>query len=346
MDCVRSAALGALARTSTHRPGQSSCGCVMRSRAAVDCGSPSCSAWTRSRVGVHGVPGRRAPFRAGSPRDGVANQSASGWSGMAILIDSAPMLQKDTLRIHPLPGSQDNYLWVAEDGRTPRPWTDERPRAGPSSRRGAHAHGHPRHPRTTATRRRRGMGWPIAGMRLGSGLARRSTAHDGFGRGDPSRCRGSAELDVLEVPDTQRGHMPMRIRIRLLRPTPSCAAAAGGSSRARRRSCSPRSPSSPRCRPIRASTAPTSTRCQHPLRAGAVEPQREALRPQRARCRRARRQPPTLPDHRRRARHQPVPSLGLAEVIASASKHAGRALATPVEVFAAVREWKNNFRQT
>jgi hydroxyacylglutathione hydrolase len=32
------------------------------------------------------------------------------------------------------------------------------------------------------------------------------------------------------------------------------------------------------------------------------------------------------------------------EVIASASRHAGRALATPVEVFAAVREWKNNFR--
>ncbi|MCM2328708.1 MAG: hydroxyacylglutathione hydrolase [Lysobacter sp.] len=32
------------------------------------------------------------------------------------------------------------------------------------------------------------------------------------------------------------------------------------------------------------------------------------------------------------------------EVIASASKHAGRALASPVEVFTAVREWKNNFR--
>ncbi|MGE0357642.1 MAG: hydroxyacylglutathione hydrolase [Burkholderiales bacterium] len=32
------------------------------------------------------------------------------------------------------------------------------------------------------------------------------------------------------------------------------------------------------------------------------------------------------------------------EVIASASAHAGRPLATPVEVFAAVREWKNGFR--
>jgi hydroxyacylglutathione hydrolase len=32
------------------------------------------------------------------------------------------------------------------------------------------------------------------------------------------------------------------------------------------------------------------------------------------------------------------------EVIASASKHAGRALATPVEVFAALRAWKNDFR--
>ncbi|MBL0141334.1 MAG: hydroxyacylglutathione hydrolase [Betaproteobacteria bacterium] len=32
------------------------------------------------------------------------------------------------------------------------------------------------------------------------------------------------------------------------------------------------------------------------------------------------------------------------EVIASASAHAGRALASPVEVFAAVREWKDTFR--
>ena len=32
------------------------------------------------------------------------------------------------------------------------------------------------------------------------------------------------------------------------------------------------------------------------------------------------------------------------EVIASASRHAGRPLASPVDVFTAVREWKNNFR--
>ena len=32
------------------------------------------------------------------------------------------------------------------------------------------------------------------------------------------------------------------------------------------------------------------------------------------------------------------------EVVAAASKHAGRPLATPVEVFTAVREWKNGFR--
>jgi hydroxyacylglutathione hydrolase len=32
------------------------------------------------------------------------------------------------------------------------------------------------------------------------------------------------------------------------------------------------------------------------------------------------------------------------EVVASASRHAGRALATPVDVFAALREWKNDFR--
>jgi hydroxyacylglutathione hydrolase len=32
------------------------------------------------------------------------------------------------------------------------------------------------------------------------------------------------------------------------------------------------------------------------------------------------------------------------EIIASASRHAGRPLSSPVEVFAAVREWKNNFK--
>jgi hydroxyacylglutathione hydrolase len=31
------------------------------------------------------------------------------------------------------------------------------------------------------------------------------------------------------------------------------------------------------------------------------------------------------------------------EVIASAERHAGRKLASPVEVFAEIREWKNNF---
>lgn len=40
----------------------------------------------------------------------------------------------------------------------------------------------------------------------------------------------------------------------------------------------------------------------------------------------------------------PFLRCGAPEVIASASRHAGRALATPVEVFAAVREWKNGFR--
>jgi hydroxyacylglutathione hydrolase len=35
---------------------------------------------------------------------------------------------------------------------------------------------------------------------------------------------------------------------------------------------------------------------------------------------------------------------GSPEVIASASRHAGHALASPVEVFTVVREWKNNFR--
>jgi hydroxyacylglutathione hydrolase len=40
----------------------------------------------------------------------------------------------------------------------------------------------------------------------------------------------------------------------------------------------------------------------------------------------------------------PFLRCGYPDVIASASRHAGRPLASPVEVFAAVREWKNHFR--
>lgn len=40
----------------------------------------------------------------------------------------------------------------------------------------------------------------------------------------------------------------------------------------------------------------------------------------------------------------PFLRCGQAEVIASAERHCGRRLSGPVEVFAALREWKNNFR--
>jgi hydroxyacylglutathione hydrolase len=63
-------------------------------------------------------------------------------------------------------------------------------------------------------------------------------------------------------------------------------------------------------------------------------------------------------DAARRARNEPTLPSSIAEeldtnpflrcespeVIASASSHAGRTLASPVEVFAAVRKWKNTFR--
>ena len=79
--------------------------------------------------------------------------------------------------------------------------------------------------------------------------------------------------------------------------------------------------------------------------AEAVEPGNVALRERHAReAAKRERGEPTVPmrigDERAT---NPFLRWDAPEVIASASKHAGRTLREPVEVFAAVREWKNNF---
>lgn len=80
--------------------------------------------------------------------------------------------------------------------------------------------------------------------------------------------------------------------------------------------------------------------------AQAVEPGNAALEARRAREQARRdRDVPTLPSTIAEEREtNPFLRCEAAEVVASASRRAGRALCDPVEVFATLREWKNEFR--
>lgn len=80
--------------------------------------------------------------------------------------------------------------------------------------------------------------------------------------------------------------------------------------------------------------------------ARAVEPQNKALEDFEQRATGQRDQGfPTLPtDIAQEQATNPFVRVAVPAVIASASRHAGRALSTPVEVLAALREWKNNYR--
>ena len=79
--------------------------------------------------------------------------------------------------------------------------------------------------------------------------------------------------------------------------------------------------------------------------AEAVEPGNARLMERKAReTKRRERGEPTVPTTIGEERAtNPFLRCAEPEVIASAERHAGRRLATPVEVFAEIREWKNNF---
>lgn len=79
--------------------------------------------------------------------------------------------------------------------------------------------------------------------------------------------------------------------------------------------------------------------------AEAVEPGNRALAERKGREQAKReRGEPTLPSTiAEELATNPFLRCGEPEVIASAERHAGRRLKTPVEVFAEIREWKNNF---
>jgi hydroxyacylglutathione hydrolase len=98
---------------------------------------------------------------------------------------------------------------------------------------------------------------------------------------------------------------------------------------------------------------PTGTRvyCGHEYTmanirfAQAVEPGNAKLAERKARdaARRARGEPTVPATIAEELATNPFLRCGEPEVVASAERHAGRKLKTPIEVFAEVREWKNNF---
>jgi hydroxyacylglutathione hydrolase len=79
--------------------------------------------------------------------------------------------------------------------------------------------------------------------------------------------------------------------------------------------------------------------------AEAVEPSNAALRERKAReaAKRARNEPTVPMRIAEELQTNPFLRWDAPEVIASASRHAGRPLHSPIEVFATVREWKNGF---
>ena len=260
------------------------------------------------------------------------------------------MLQKVTLQIHPVPAFEDNYLWVIEDGRHAAVVDpgDEHPVQAFLESKGltltailvTHHHGdHVGGVEWLAGRWKCPVFGP-AGERI-DGLTRR------LREGDRITVPGlGLELSVLDVPGHTRGHIayvgPGMVLCgdtlfacgcgRLFEGTPAQMVASLA----------------------KLARLPGATRvyCAHEYTmsnirfALAVEPGNAKLfaRSERDAAARAAGQPTlpcTIADE---LDTNPFLRWASPEVIASASKHAGRALATPVEVFAALREWKNNFR--
>ena len=270
------------------------------------------------------------------------------------------MLQKDTLRIHPVPAFEDNYLWVAEDGRHAAAIDpgDEAPVQAFLEARGltlaailvTHHHGdHVGGVEWLAGR----WGCPVfgpAGEKI-DGLTAR------LREGDRITVPGLAiELGVLDVPGHTRGHIAYVGRgaatpVGSDPPFVFCGDTlfACGCGR-----LFEGTPAQMLDSLSKLAALPPTTRvfCAHEYTMGnirfalAVEPGNGKLvaRSERDGAARAAGRPTlpcTIADE---LDTNPFLRWSSPEVIASASKHAGRPLASPVEVFAAVREWKNNFR--
>ena len=259
------------------------------------------------------------------------------------------------LRVHPVPAFDDNYLWVVEDGR-------HAVAVDPGDAQAITAFLEPR-------------GLTLAGILLThhhddhvGGVEELASAHPCavFGPDDPripgrTRTVGDGDrvdidapalsLQVLAVPGHTRSHIAYVALHGVIAPSVFCgdtlfAAGCGrlfeGTAAQMRASLAK----------LAALPGDTRVYCAHEytlanLRfARAVEPGNAALAAREARdsARRARGEP-TVPSTMAEERDtNPFLREGVPEVVASAARHAGQPLASPDEVFAAVREWKNGFR--
>ena len=254
------------------------------------------------------------------------------------------------VQVHPVPAFEDNYLWVAEDGRHAAVVDpgDEAPVQAFLESRGlalsailvTHHHGdHVGGVEWLAGRWRCPVYGP-AGEKI-DGLTHR------LAEGDRITVPGlGLALSVLEVPGHTRGHIAYAGDGLVFCGDTLFACGCGRLFEG--------TPAQMVASLAKLAALPPATRvyCAHEYTmsnirfALAVEPGNAALfeRGERDAAARAAGHPTlpcTIADERAT---NPFLRWASPEVIASASRHAGRALATPVEVFTAVREWKNTFR--
>ena len=260
------------------------------------------------------------------------------------------MLQKDDLRIHPVPAFEDNYLWVLEDGRHAAVVDpgDEHPVQSFLESRGlaltailaTHHHGDHVGGLEWLAKRWGCEVFGPAGEKI-DGLTRR------LGEGDRIVVPGlEVELSVLDVPGHTRGHIAYVGANAVFCGDTLFACGCGRLFEG--------TPAQMADSLARLARLPAATRvyCAHEYTmanirfALAVEPGNAKLFERSVRDAAAREAGrPTLPSTiGEELDTNPFLRCAAPEVVAAASKHAGRPLATPVEVFTAVREWKNGFR--
>ena len=254
------------------------------------------------------------------------------------------------VQVHPVPAFEDNYLWVAEDGRHAAVVDpgDEAPVQAFLEARGlalsailvTHHHGdHVGGVEWLAGRWRCPVYGP-AGEKI-DGLTHRLAEGDRITVPGPGLA-----LAVLEVPGHTRGHIAYAGDGLVFCGDTLFACGCGRLFEG--------TPAQMVASLAKLAALPPATRvyCAHEYTmsnirfALAVEPGNAALfergeRDAAARAAGHATLPCTIADERAT---NPFLRWASPEVIASASRHAGRALATPVEVFTAVREWKNTFR--
>ncbi len=253
------------------------------------------------------------------------------------------------LTIHPLPAFEDNYLWLLEDGRNAAVVDpgDEAPVEAFLAGRGlvlaailaTHHHGDHVGGLEALARRWDCPAFGPAGEAI-AGLTRR------LAEGDRITVPGlGLPLTVLEVPGHTAGHIAY-----VGEGIVFCGDTlfAGGCGR-----LFEGTPAQMSASLAKLAALPPATRvyCAHEYTAAnlrfaaAVEPGNARLAERRAKVAAQRgRGEPTVPSTiAEELATNPFLRCAEPEVVAAAGRHAGRALAGPVEVFAAVRAWKNGF---